>query len=55
MSNVVIFQPQFRRLRSEDIGRVEQVVQLAYRGGKATVSWKNEHDIRSALAQDLGR
>jgi ribosomal protein S18 acetylase RimI-like enzyme len=45
MSNVVIFQPQFRRLRIEDVGRVEEVVQLAYRGGKAKVSWKNEHDI----------
>jgi len=45
MSALVIFQPHFRRLEQTDVPRVEEIVQLAYRGGKASVSWKNEHDI----------
>lgn len=45
MSTLVIFQPQFRPMQRADIPRVEQIVQLAYRGGKATVDWKNENHL----------
>lgn len=38
-------QLQFRPMGEADIAAVEKLVQAAYRGGQASVSWKNEHDI----------
>jgi len=30
---------------TKDISDIEELVNLAYRGGKASVGWKNEHDL----------
>lgn len=38
-------QLQFRPMGEADIAEVEKLVQAAYRGGQASVPWKNEHDI----------
>jgi ribosomal protein S18 acetylase RimI-like enzyme len=33
----------FRDAAPSDVEQLERVIQLAYRGGKASVDWKNEH------------
>jgi len=36
---------EFRLAKESDAPALERLVQLAYRGGKASVDWKNEHDV----------
>jgi len=45
-----------RFANQSDIPALEELVQEAYRGGKASVAWKNEHDLVAhprATGQDL--
>lgn len=35
----------FRKATSNDVAALEALVNLAYRGGEATVAWKNEHHL----------
>ncbi len=39
--------PSFRVANQEDVTALVDLVQLAYRGGKSTVGWKNENDLVS--------
>lgn len=36
---------QLRLATTNDVVVLEELVQLAYRGGKSKISWKNEHDL----------
>jgi ribosomal protein S18 acetylase RimI-like enzyme len=45
MSSTQNVQLTFRPMVEADFAQVEELVQSAYRGGQASVSWKNEHDL----------
>lgn len=45
MSGTQTVQLVFRPMVEADFAAVEELVQSAYRGGQASVSWKNEHDL----------